>query len=493
MQPIIGLAQGKVGGQEVDGVSSFLGIPYAAPISGPALFEAPAQPTTWDGVRDATRFGATVPKPPYVPPFDQLLTEPVISGDEALNANVWTPDPGGRGLPVMVWIHGGAFRNGSNAIPAYDGTAFARDGVVLVSINYRLGVPGFAQLPDAPANRGILDQLAALAWVQENIAAFGGDPDQVTIFGESAGGMSVATLVSAAGQGLFRRAIAQSGAGHHAATADDARLVTAELAARLDVAPTAHDLAEVDLQRLVDTQHAVSLDVTRSADPNRWGRSIAGSMMAFLPVVDGELITERPVDAVTAGAGRDVTLLIGANTDEHRFFLTPVGVTDATTSEALQGFVSAQGWDPAVIDLYSAARPDASPGDLLASLMTDSFFRVPAIRLAEGHLRAGGTNYHYEFAWPAPDGRLGACHTLEIPFAFDNGHLAGAQNLVGANPPQALADTMHAAWISFARTGNPGWQPYDLNRRTVMTFNHPESLPVDDPRAAERACWDGVV
>lgn len=490
MQPIVGVTQGKVAGQEVDDVSSFLGIPYAAPISGSALFAAPGPPRHWDGVRDATSLGATVPKPGYVPPFDQLLAEPVISGAEPLNVNVWTPDPAGGGLPVLVWVHGGAFRNGSNAIPTYDGAAFARDGVVLVSLNYRLGAPGFAHLPDAPANRGILDQLAALAWVQDNIAAFGGDPARVTVCGESAGAMSVATLVSiAADRGLFQQAVMQSGAGHGVVTAADAQLIAAELGARLGVAPTAAELARIDVDRLIDAQQSVALDATRSPDPARWGKSVVDSMMAFPPVVDGDLLAERPIDAIQRGTGRDITMLAGTNTDEHRFFLGPVGVIDHLSEDMLRSVASARGWHPATIDTYAANRPGASPGDLLAAILTDSYFRAPAIQLADAHLAAGGRNYQYEFAWRSPAGGLGACHALDLPFVFDTLDATGGHNLTGPNPPQPLADAMHAAWVAFATTGEPGWPAYDRDRRTVQTFNHPTCGPVEDPRGDERSLW----
>ncbi len=288
-------AQGKVRGTRVDGVSAFLGIPYAAAPIGPALFRAPSPAPSWDGVRDATEFGPTVPKPPYAPPFDTLLRDPVIAGDESLNVNVWTPDPGGAGLPVMVWIHGGAFRNGGNAVPSYDGRAFARDGVVLVSINYRLGAPGFGLLPDAPANLGIRDQLAALAWVQDNIAAFGGDPGDVTIFGESAGAMSVVTLVSvAAGSGLFGKAIAQSGGGQSLATAADAARITAELAGRLGVPATAAAFASLDVGTLIEAQQSISLDVSRNpGERSRSKKLIWGKNVNFFEKTYFSIFTDR--------------------------------------------------------------------------------------------------------------------------------------------------------------------------------------------------------
>src|SRR5215475_11221120 len=186
MAPTVSTSCGTLRGQVRDGVASFLGIPYAASPTGSLRFQAPAPPKPWTGIRDVFTYGPTPPKPDYPPPFDTLFAEPNVAGNDWLNLNVWTPDPPGSRLPVMVWIHGGAFANGNSAIPLYDGHAFARDGVVLVTINYRLGVDGFALLPGRPANRGLLDQIAALEWVRDNISAFGGDPQNVTIFGESA-------------------------------------------------------------------------------------------------------------------------------------------------------------------------------------------------------------------------------------------------------------------------------------------------------------------
>jgi len=214
MDPVVTTGQGQLRGAEKNGVLSFKGIPYAAAPFGANRFAAPQPAPEWEGVRDALEYGPTCPKGPYPDFIAPLLVEPEIPGEDCLNLNVWTPALDGDPRPVLVWIHGGGFTNGSGAVSTYDGTRFARDGIVFVSINYRLGADGFLLLEDAPANRGLLDQIAALRWVRENIAAFGGDPQAVTIAGESAGAMSVTTLLSMpVAEGLFQRAIAQSGGG----------------------------------------------------------------------------------------------------------------------------------------------------------------------------------------------------------------------------------------------------------------------------------------
>jgi para-nitrobenzyl esterase len=268
---VVNTRQGAVRGSSIDGIATFKGIPYAANPFGQDRFRPPQRVQAWDGVRDALGYGPTAPKPGYAVPFDKLLSEPFIAGLDCLNLNVWLPDTGQAGLPVMVWIHGGSFVNGSGAVPTYNGRRFARDGVVCVTINYRLGSHGFLYLGEGTANLGMLDQVAALEWVQENIAAFGGDPANVTIFGESAGAFSVCTLLAMPRPaGLFRRAILQSGAGHHALPPETSRLVGQYLAEKLDVEPTVDGLASVPLERMIAAQAELSNEVNTRPDPARW-------------------------------------------------------------------------------------------------------------------------------------------------------------------------------------------------------------------------------
>ena len=313
--------------------------------------------------------------------------------------------------------------HGTGASPWYDGSHFARDGIVCVTINYRVGIDGFLYLGHGNANRGLLDQVAALAWVRENIGAFGGNAGNVTIFGESAGAMSVGTLLAMpCAAGLFRRAIAQSGAAHHVISIDSAELVGQRLAERLGVEACREAIAAVPLDRLLTAQTELEADLGARPDPERWGPEVLLSMMPWQPVIDGDVIPARPIDRIAAGAGADVDLMVGTNTDEHRLFLATTGAIDLITEAALTGATAAYGLpiEPALA-AYRSTRPGATAGDLLAAIQTDWFWRVPAIRLADAHATHSASTYMYEFAWRSPqfDGRLGACHALEIPFVFD--------------------------------------------------------------------------
>lgn len=485
MEAVVQTSYGKVRGMTRDGVAAFLGIPYAAPPFGPNRFRPPVAPESWDGVRDAFAYGPTVPKPGYPRPFDELLPDPVVPGEDCLNLNVWTPDPGGAGLSVMVWIHGGAFRNGSGSVGVYNGAGFARDGVVCVTINYRLGVEGFANLPGAPLNRGLLDQITALRWVQDNIAGFGGDPAQVTVFGESAGAMSVTTLLSL-DLGLFHRAVAQSGAGAVAQTAEDSLLVTKELATRLGVEPTAEGFAALDPAAIIPVQAAVAAEVTTLPDPNRWGTTTAYSGMSIMPVLDEHSYPRRAQDAIADGAGRDVDLLIGSTSEEFRLFLMPSKLASIVTPELVPVIATGMGVEAGVAAAYLANRPGQSAGEALAAILTDYHFRIPAYRVAEGH---AGATWMYEFAWRTPVHEMGACHALEIGFVFDNLHVPDVHALGGPNPPQRLATDMHRAWVDFATHGDPGWQRFDTGERAVKVFDGETDEVVLDPRAGERELW----
>jgi para-nitrobenzyl esterase len=482
---------GAVSGEVADGVIRFLGIPYAASLTGALRFQPPAPPLPWAGARECTAFGPTPPKPGYPKPFDALLPQPDIPGDDWLNLNVWTTSLSGS-RPVMVFIHGGAFVNGNSAVPTYEGTAFARDGVVLVSINYRLGVYGFALVPGAPPNRGLLDQIAALEWVRDNIAAFGGDPGNVTIFGESAGAMSICTLLAMPrARGLFHKAIAQSGSLQGAADPRDATLVAGELGVALGGEATAASLAAAEAEKVIAAQTAVSAAMAAAPDPARFGPTIVAGSMAFVPVIDADIVPTRPLDAFAAGASCDVPLLIGTNSEEWRFFFVPTGVAAMVNDQTLPGFLAALGLSPQTAALYQANRPAAAAGDVLCAIITDRFFRNPAFAVAQARAASGARTYLYEFAWRSPAQDLGAAHAVELPFVFDNLSQRGSDLLTGPDAPASLARELHQTWVRFAATGEAGWQPFDASF-PVMTWDGESAGVVTDPRGDERRIWSAT-
>jgi len=473
---VVATVHGKVRGTTEDGIAVFRGVPYAAAPVGPHRFRPPAPVMPWDGIREATAFGPTAPKNPYAPPMDALLPDPDIPGDDCLNLNVWTPAPGGGPLPVMVWIHGGSLRNGSSCLSVYDGKAFARDGVVLVSLNYRLGIEGFGVFPDAPANLGLRDQLAALSWVQENIHAFGGDPANVTVFGESAGAVSVAALLTSPhAEGFFRRAVVQSGAPTAVAPAK-ARRVTAAIARRLGVPATAEAFGGVDRAELLAAQAAVA-----------GGNPLTGRT-GFHLVVDGDVLPQHPGTALAAGAADGIDLLLGGNTEEYRLWFVPGGLVDQVSAFALRVAMLKFRVPWRAARVYRAGRPGASPGEILGAIATDLLLRIPVNRLADARVGRPGPAFVYEFAWPSPVQRLGACHGLELGFVFDTLDAPDTRALTGSDAPQDLASAMHAAWVSFAATGSPGWTEWNAER-PVMTFGAEGAAVVRAPREEERRVW----
>ncbi|HEX3272776.1 MAG TPA: carboxylesterase/lipase family protein [Ktedonobacterales bacterium] len=491
--PVVKTRAGAMRGAVANGVSVFKGIPYAAPPVGANRLLPPQPVAPWSGVRDAFAFGPTPPKPPIPPQITAMLPEQTIPGDDCLNLNIWSADLGAR-QPVMVWIPGGMFEYGTAATAWYDGSRFARDGVVCVTINYRVGAEGFLYLGEGNANRGLLDQIAALEWVRENIAAFGGDPDNVTIFGESAGAMSVGMLLAMPrAEGLFHRAIAQSGAASHSMSVATAVRVRAILAEKTGIEPTHEAFAAVPTDRLMMAQAELKADLVSNPNPERWGAEVVTALLPWQPVIDRDTIPAPPLDRITTGAGAGIDLLIGTNTDEHRLFLASTGALDQITDESLAAVVAAYGLPvEETLAAYRTAHPSASPGDLLAAIQTDWYWRIPAIRLADAHAKNSSATWMYEFAWRSPQfgGLLGACHSLEITFVFDT---LGCETepLLGPDPPQQLASAMHAAWVAFATTGDPGWPRYDLSRRSTMRFDTTLEV-VNDPLLRERALWEGM-
>jgi para-nitrobenzyl esterase len=494
---------GRVEGTLKRGVQQFRGIPYAAPPVGDLRFRPPQPVEPWAGVLDATRFGPQALQAP-----SQLETlfggTPPPSSEDCLTLNIYTPATDGARRPVMVWIHGGAFLTGSGSTPWYNGTSFAAEhDIVVVTVNYRLGAFGFLHLDDVggepfggSGNVGVLDQVAALDWVRENIEGFGGDPTNVTAFGESAGAMSVGTLMGMpVAKGLFAKAIPQSGAAHNARPRDDADAIARDLLAALglDATPAgAAQLRALPAEAVLEAQNAVVAKHQPSG-------------LAFTPVVDGIVLPEAPIDAIGAGSAGGVRVLIGTNADEMKLF-SALDAASGDLDEArlitrVAAAVGDAGKAAELVTAYRQQRGDTTPGELWADLQGDFIFRIPAIRLAEHQAARDNAVFAYLFTWPSPQfgGALGACHALEIPFAWNTLDTGMSQLFTGPvdDDMRALATNMHTAWATFARTGTPAapglpqWPAYDVDRRATMILDVRPRVE-DDPGGGDREAWAGL-
>ncbi len=493
---------GDLRGAVEGGVVGFRGIPYASPPVGPLRFATPQRPDSWTGVRDARTFG-----PGAMQATSAILGELLVAavGEDCLFLNVWTPaiDDGRR--PVLVWLHGGAFVTGAGS---YDnGTVLARRGdVVVVTVNYRLGLFGYLRGIDvcgealpSTGNEGLLDQLAALTWVKQEIAAFGGDPENVTVFGQSAGARSIAAMLAMpAARGLFHKAILQSGSAQPLVTPAAANRVMESILADVKLAP--HEAGQ-----LRDLPAAQLLDVQTRATPRAGG-------IVYGPVADGTALPTDPESAIAAGSSAGVPLLVGTNLEEYKLFRRLDPEVEQLTDEGIlarlaDSRINAQAGDHARFDpteaiaVYRQAR--ASRGEsstaleLWFAIMSDRRFRVPAMRLAELHAAHTPHTYAYLFTWQSPawNGQLGAGHVVELPFVFGDLDIPDARGFVPAEAKVGiLTAQMQDAWIVFARTGSPqtpelpGWEPYTVPRRCTMLLGMP-SGPVDAPYEAERDFW----
>jgi para-nitrobenzyl esterase len=496
MAVVVQTDEGALQGVTEGPLTVFRGVPFAAPPTGDRRFRPPAPVEPWTGVRVCDTFGFVAPQPKGQLMAGQGTAEE--QSEDCLYLNVWTPgcDDGAR--PVMVWIHGGAFVTGSGSGAFYRGEHLATRGdVVVVTINYRLGALGFLAHPDlldeetgSSGNWGLLDQVAALQWVQANIHRFGGDPTNVTIFGESAGSMSVSCLVgSPKAQGLFRRAIAQSG-GPNGVPMRAATKAAERLCELVEVS-TVEELRTVEVGRLLDAQIRQTLDA-----------QVAGAGMAMAPTIDGGLLPEHPLTAIANGVAEGKELLVGTNLDEMKLWV--IGnrkLTGGDESYILRRLERTFGPDAAdALAAYKAARTDrgddVSPIELWTAVESDRVFRIPALRMCEAH---PGTTYEYLFTWrsPAVGGLLGSCHALEIPFVFGTLTTPGVDRFTGGGPEAlALSEKMQDAWLAFAKTGNPStpalgeWPAYDADRRATMVLDV-DARVEDAPLEAERAYWDG--
>jgi para-nitrobenzyl esterase len=486
--PEVSTSAGRVRGRIEKGIAVFRGIPFAKPPIGPLRFQAPESPAPWDGVRDAVRFGPAAPQAAMMAEAGGPPAAPADTTCEWLTVNVWTPDPGAARLPVVVWIYGGAYLFGGSGEPGYDGSRFAEGGAVFVSLNYRLGMEGFAQLPGAPGNRGLLDAVAALTWVKDNIEGFGGDPSNVTVFGESAGaGVIAALLAMDRAKGLFNRAIAQSVPGSFF-TRELAQDIAQAIADQAGLPNTYQALAAAHPMDLVNAQMA--LTGRMKAFP-QWG-GVSLTITPFSPVIDGDVLPRSPWRALLAGAASDVELLTGHNRDEYRLFLAMGGqlgtISEDEAATTLATFAPAPDGPVA----YRKSFPDADPSAMYELVFSDWLFRMPTLHLAQAHAASGGRTFLYELAAEAPAGPFGACHGLDVPLVFGVMGEGLTAMLVGENPSAefvALGDTMRREWLAFAATGDPGWPAYGTEHRTTRIYDLQPDV-ISYPEEASMHLWE---
>jgi len=493
-------ATGPVIGKEENGVHVFKGIRYGLVPAGPLRFKPPIRSRPWRRPVPAIAFGTPAVQMPLGTAAQEPKTElakslqsvyPTLAEwkagkEDCLYLNVWTPgvrDGGKR--PIMVWLHGGGFAYGSGSWPIYDGGNLAHKGnVVVVTLNHRLNAFGFLELADIfgaeyarSGNLGMLDIVLALEWIRDSAESFGGDPNNVTIFGESGGGMKVSTLMAMpAAKGLFHKAIIESGPGLKGVPKEVAAQDAKEILAELKITkPEA--LQSIPAEQIVQAAYTVA----KKRGP--------GAEIRFLaPVVDGDVLPANPFDPVAPSISANVPLIIGTNKDEMTLFMAGEPwfgkLTDAQL--AIQAKATA---GPKAEELISALRktyPDYSPSYLMTQVVTSTFMLEDSIKLAERKAAQTAPVYMYQLTWETPvgDGIFKSPHTLEIPFVFDN--VEKARPLLGPGPdPQKLADQMSAAWIAFAKTGNPNspanpeWPPYTPNRRGTLMFNVKSSVTED--------------
>ena len=507
VDPIAKTRYGKIRGTLEDGLCVFRGIPYAEPPIGPRRFGAPQPPAPWTGVREARSFGAPAPQIPGI--LARLLgSDTDLASEDCLFLNLWTPalDEGRR--PVMVWIHGGSFASGTAGSPIYDGSSLARRGdVVVVTFNYRLGALGFLALSRFEeeegvfGNVGLLDQIAVLDWVKEHISRFGGDPECVTVFGESAGAMSAGTLLATPlARGLFRRAVLQSGGAENVSSREEAARVGTCFLEELG-------LEGSETERLRSVPVADLLAAGQRTAAKLW-RNLSG--LTFQPVVDRRVIPAPPLERIRSGCAAGVSLLVGSNRDEYRLWSLvdpkakeldgaallrrcrrniPGEREDGTShaARAIEAYVRAR-----------QGRASVEAPELWFAIESDRLIRAPALRLAELQHRHERQTYAYLFTWtsPAMEGALGSCHGLEIPFVFGTLNHPGISALAGVGPAaERLSVLIQEAWLAFARFGDPShselgdWLPYDPERRPTQLLG-PRCELENAPFEEERRFWD---
>ena len=500
-EPVVQINCGKLQGLEKEGILAFKGIPYAAPPLGKLRWQPPADPIPWTGIRDASEYGQWALQ--NKSEMDSIMgTEEGEQSEDCLTLNVWTPRLDNAKRPVMVWIHGGGFTIGAGSQGVYEGRTLSKHGdVVIVTINYRLGVLGFINLEQvtngkipATGNEGLLDQTKALQWVKENISEFGGDPNNVTLFGESAGGMSIGSLLAfPPAKGLFHKAIPQSGACHTAASLETGTLVGEAFLkiTQLD----ADALLKASSEDLKKAQRRIEAGKVEG-----YPLSLIGGL-PLRPVVDGKVLPANPISAINDGFSSGVDILAGSTLDEWKLFgaMHPsiIKLDDNKMHKRLS-FLIPEDKIPNIVAAYkeglSARGVEPTAPEIFMAIQTDRIFRIPALRLLEQQKAHNPNLYSYLFDWqsPAARGALGACHAVEIAFVFGTNTKPGAAKFYGhGDAANALAIATMDAWTSFARTGSPGWKPYDSDSRITKILGkncRTENAPLEP----ERAAWDDI-
>ena len=486
------IAQGKLQGVARDGVLRFNGIPFAKPPVGQLRWCMPEVPEPWAGTRDASRFGNIAPQVESTAGA-VLGGTPGTRSEDCLYLNIQTPSCDGAKRPVMVWIHGGGFVNGAGSVGTYNGKFIVpRGDIVLVTINYRLGAFGFLNLRDASGGKlpgtgaeGLADQIFALEWVRDNILAFGGDPDNVTIFGESAGGMSVgALLASPPARGLFHKAIPQSGA----SDIGYARETSAKVAHHILEKLGAGDPRDVPWETILDIQKAL---IAAPRD--------VGLGMPFAPTIDGTILPRRASDCVAAGFASGVAVMAGTTRDEWKLF-TVAATNLKTMDEARLRKMTANLVGEAHADDLLRGYTTGTPFERWNDVMTDHSFFIPATRLLQSQA-AHAPVFSYRFDWTSPmmDGALGSCHALELGFMFGTMRVKGAAPFFGSGAAaEELSNAMMDAWIAFARSGDPStgkagsWPRYDSAGRETMIYGDGPPHVISAPNEGRRKAWESV-
>ena len=509
--PIVETTSGKVRGTGLDDIMIFKGVPYGAPTEGQHRFRPPVAPAAWAGIRDTVAHGNGCHQASVEWASshggrnviaEMIAPDPTseMQGEDCLVLNVWTSSIDERAKrPVMVWFHGGYFTAGSGSSQLYDGTRLCRQGdVVIVTVNHRLNVFGFLDVSEIggadfaqSGNAGMLDLVAALEWVRANIARFGGDPRNVTIFGESGGGAKVCTMLAMpVAKGLFHKAIIQSGPFLRANLAKDSRAITRALLNELG-------LGDIGALQKVDPKVLLKASIAAEAKAGVH-RPLDGSMGSFAPTIDGVTLLDHPFEPEAPNESADIPLMIGTTKDELTLFLATIpgfgSMGDAEAAAILEAFTGKPAQD--ALAFYAALQPHETPTYRLVNLLTDRMARRPSTIVAERKAMQGrGPVYSYVLAWKTPvlDGMMRSTHALDVPLVFDN--VASAKGLVGTgSDAQAMASVMSSTWLAFARDGAPNgpkiphWPPYSVDRRATMVFDT-ESKVVDDYDGETRAYW----